>query len=81
MGIALNIAEFVYLAPFAFGLFLMALFLIYCVLFAWLALFPIFSWHFRFMSKVWYLGLAIVARTWKAGLIGIVIAFVASLFI
>jgi len=68
--------------PLVFGLLLLLLFLVYCVLFAWSAIIPIFSWHFRLMCKVWYLGLDIVLNgtMWKLAGVGALIMFVLSLF-
>lgn len=58
--------------PLAFGLLLMALFIAYGLLLGWLSLFPIFSWHFRIMSKIWLFGLDIVLNgtVWKFALLG-----------
>ena len=70
------------LLPLEFGVLLLLLFIGYCVLFAWLSLFPIFSGHFRFMSKVWFLGLRIVAnkKVWKMAGIGVLCLILRSIF-
>ena len=64
--------------PLVFGLFLMLLYIVYCIIFAWLTIIPIFSGHFRFMCRVWYLGLDIVSKTWKVGLIGFIVNWILS---
>lgn len=68
--------------PLGFGVFLLLLFLVYCVVFAWLSLFPIFSGHFRIMCNVWFLGLRVVTnkKVWKLAGIGILFKFIASIF-
>lgn len=68
--------------PLGFGVFLLLLFLAYCVLFAWLSLFPIFSGHFRMMSKLWFLGLQIVMnkKVWKMAGIGVLLMLIVSIF-
>ena len=68
--------------PLMFGLFLLLLFIAYCIVFGWLAIIPIFSWHFKLMCKVWYLGLDIVlsGTVWKLAGIGALIMFILSLF-
>ena len=66
--------------PLMLGLVLMLLYIVYCVVFAWLAIIPIFKGHFRFMCGVWYLGLAVVSKTWKLGIMGIVLVWFSSLF-
>ena len=70
------------LLPLGFGVLLLLLFIAYCILFAWLSLFPVFSGHFKLMSKVWFLGLRVVTtgNVWKMAGIGVVILLVASIF-
>lgn len=70
------------LLPLEFGVLLLLLFIGYCILFAWLSLFPIFSGHFRFMSEVWFLGLRIVSNknVWKMAGIGILFRIITSIF-
>lgn len=67
--------------PLILGVILLLLYVGYCVVFAWLSIIPFFKGHFRFMCGVWYLGLAIVSKTWKIGTIGIVVLSIASKFI
>lgn len=67
--------------PLILGLILMILYVVYCVVFAWLSIIPFFKGHFRFMCGMWYLGLAVVSKTWKIGIIGIVVLSIASKFI
>ena len=69
------------LLPLGFGVLLLLLFIAYCILFAWLSLFPVFSGHFKLMSKVWFLGLRVVTtgNVWKMAGIGVVILLVASI--
>jgi hypothetical protein len=68
--------------PLVCGIFLLILFLVYCVTVAWLALFPIFSWHFRAMCKVWYRGLGIVSKgiVLKLAGIGTILLIISSIF-
>ena len=68
--------------PLTFGVLLLLLFLAYCVLFAWLSLFPIFSGHFRAMSNLWLLGLQVVTnkKVWKLAGIGALFMLIASIF-
>ena len=70
------------LLPLEFGVLLLLLFIGYCILFAWLELFPIFSGHFRFMSEVWLLGLRIVLNknVWKMAGIGALFLIIVSIF-
>ena len=70
------------IAPLAFGLLLLLLFLAYCLLFGWLSLIPFFSWHFKVMNKIWYFGLQIVLNVtvWKFAGIGIIIMIISSFF-
>ena len=64
--------------PLGLGILLMLLYLAYCVVFAWLAIIPIFKRHFRFMCGVWYTGLAIVSKTWKLGIVGCVLLLISN---
>lgn len=70
-----------FLLPLGFGVLLLLLFIAYCILFAWLSLFPVFSGHFKLMSKVWFLGLRVVTtgNVWKMAGIGVVILLVTSI--
>ena len=70
------------LLPLEFGALLLILFIAYCVLFAWLNLFPIFSGHFRFMSEIWFLGLRVVTngKVWKMAGIGVLCLILRSIF-
>lgn len=71
-----------FVLPLTFGVLLLLLFLAYCVLFAWLSLFPIFSGHFRVMSNLWLLGLQVVTnkKVWKMAGIGVLFMLIASFF-
>lgn len=77
-----NLIGRVCVLPLGFGVLLLLLFIAYCILFAWLAMFPIFSGHFRIMSNVWYLGLRIVTnrKTWILTGVGILLLFISSIF-
>ena len=66
--------------PLIFGLLLMLLYVVYCIVFAWLAIIPFFKGHFRFMCGVWYFGLAVVSKTWKLGIIAIALLWIISIF-
>lgn len=68
--------------PLIFGVFLLILFVAYCILFAWLSLLPIFSWHFKAMCKVWYLGLSIVfnKNTWILAGVGAASLWLSKIF-
>ena len=68
--------------PLGFGVFLLLLFLAYCILFAWLSILPIFSGHFSVMSKLWFLGLQIVTNkiVWKMAGIGVLLMLIVSIF-
>ena len=69
--------------PILFGFFLLLLFIVYAVALGWLSLFPIFSWHFNIMSKVWLAGLSIITNgtLWKLAGIGALLLFISSFFI
>ena len=70
------------LLPLGFGVLLLLMFIGYCLLFGWLEILPIFSGHFRLMSKVWSLGLRVVANknVWKMAGIGVLFLLIALIF-
>lgn len=78
----LNLIGRVCILPLGFGVLLLLLFIAYCILFAWLAIFPIFSGHFRVMSNVWFLGLRIVinSKIWILTGVGVLLLFITSFF-
>ena len=69
-------------SPLAFGILMLLLFIAYCILFGWLSLLPIFSWHFKVISKIWYLGLRIVLNgiVWRSAAIGALLLLIAKIF-
>lgn len=79
LGVLLGFGR-LFTLPLGFGISLLLLFLAYVLLLGWLSMFPIFSWHFKVMSNVWYLGLYIVSKTWKPGIVGILILIIGSFF-
>lgn len=80
--VILNLLGRACILPLGFGVLLLFLFICYCILFAWLAMFPIFSGHFRVMSNVWFLGLQIVTngKVWILTGIGVLLLFITSIF-
>ena len=78
----LKLIGYICMLPLGFGVLLLLLFITYCILFAWLGLFPIFSGHFSVMSNIWFLGLRIVFTldVWKMAGIGVVLLLIASIF-
>lgn len=80
--VILNLLGRACILPLEFGVLLLFLFIGYCILFAWLAMFPIFSGHFRAMSNVWFLGLRIVTngKVWILTGIGVLLLFITSIF-
>lgn len=78
----LKIIGYICMLPLGFGVLLLLLFIAYCILFAWLGLFPIFSGHFRVMSNLWLFGLQILLNldVWKMAGIGVLFLFIASIF-
>ncbi len=70
------------LLPLQFGVLLLGVFIAYCILLAWLSLFPIFSGHFRAMCNVWFWGLRIVLnkRVWIIAGIGAFMLLIVHIF-
>ncbi len=70
------------LLPLQFGVLLLGVFIAYCILLAWLSLFPIFSGRFRAMCNVWFWGLRIVLnkRVWITAGIGAFMLLIVHIF-